>query len=120
ATRRTPGGECVTASRSRSTASRTWSSTACSGSGGSRPATTACNDRCSPEVLPTYDLHQHIWPPALIDALRKRTTRPRLRGAELQLPHGDWRIDLSTHDLAARLAALDRDGIDVAVVSCPA
>jgi predicted TIM-barrel fold metal-dependent hydrolase len=67
-----------------------------------------------------YDLHQHIWPPELIDALRARTTRPRLVDNHLQLPHGETTVDLSTHDLDARLAALDAAGVDVAVVSLPA
>jgi hypothetical protein len=70
--------------------------------------------------MPTYDLHQHMWPPSLIDALRARDVPPRLRGDLLQLPHGETRVDMSTHDLDERLAALDRDGVDVAVVSCPA
>jgi 6-methylsalicylate decarboxylase len=67
----------------------------------------------------TYDLHQHLWPPALIEGLRARTDRPRLRGSTLELPTGEWDVDLTTHELGARIAALDRDGIDVAVISCP-
>ena len=64
----------------------------------------------------TYDLHQHLWPPALIEGLRTRSERPRLRDSTLQLPSGAWDVDLSTHGLEARLAALDRDGIDVAMI----
>jgi predicted TIM-barrel fold metal-dependent hydrolase len=67
----------------------------------------------------TYDVHQHLWPSALIEALRARADRPRLHGDVLELPCGDWPAHLGGHDLDARLAALDRDGIDVAVVSCP-
>jgi predicted TIM-barrel fold metal-dependent hydrolase len=66
-----------------------------------------------------YDVHQHLWPPALIDALRARSGPPRLRGDTLQLPSGSWEVDVTTHEPEARLAALDRDGIDVAVLSCP-
>ena len=69
--------------------------------------------------MPTYDLHQHLWPPVLIRALEARHDKPRLRGTTLQLPSGDWEIDLRLHELDARLAALDRDEVDVAVVSCP-
>jgi predicted TIM-barrel fold metal-dependent hydrolase len=67
----------------------------------------------------TYDLHQHLWPPSLIEALRTRSERPRLRGDTLELPTGDWPAGLATHELETRLAALDEKGIDVAVVSCP-
>ena len=66
----------------------------------------------------SYDVHQHLWPEALIDGLRARQERPRLRGSMLELPGGDWETDLGAHRLDARLAALDRDEIDVAVVSC--
>jgi len=68
--------------------------------------------------VPSYDIHQHLWPPSLIEALQTRDRRPRLRGRRLELPSGDWEIDLAVHELAARLAALDRDEIDVAVISC--
>jgi predicted TIM-barrel fold metal-dependent hydrolase len=70
-------------------------------------------------TTPAYDLHQHLWPPALVDALRARAEPPRLRGEALELASGTWRLDVSTHDVGARLAALDRDGVDVAVLSCP-
>ena len=66
-----------------------------------------------------YDVHQHLWPEALIAGLQARRTRPRLRGDTLELPAGDWEIDLAAHRLDARLALLDRDEIDVAVISCP-
>ena len=66
-----------------------------------------------------YDFHQHLWPPRLIRALEARDERPRLRGGTVQLPSGDWEMDFATHDLDARLAKLDRDEIDVAVISCP-
>lgn len=66
----------------------------------------------------SFDLHQHLWPPALITALEARAEPPRLRGRTVELPSGSWELDLRTHDLDARLAALDRDEIDVAVISC--
>ena len=69
--------------------------------------------------MPTYDVHQHLWPEALIEGLRRRRERPRLRGSTLELPSGDWETDLGVHTLEARLALLDRDEIDVAVISCP-
>ncbi|MFL5927654.1 MAG: amidohydrolase family protein [Gaiellaceae bacterium] len=69
--------------------------------------------------MPSYDIHQHLWPPSLIEALQSRHERPRLRRRTLELPTGDWEIDLTSHELGPRLAALDRDEIDVAVISCP-
>jgi hypothetical protein len=69
--------------------------------------------------MPSYDVHHHLWPEQLIEALRARGERPRLRGNTLELPSGDWEVDLGAHALDARLAALDRDEIDVALISCP-
>lgn len=66
-----------------------------------------------------YDVHQHLWPEALIEALLTRQERPRLRGNMLELPSGDWEADLGDHTLETRLALLDRHEIDVAVISCP-
>jgi len=64
-------------------------------------------------------MHQHLWPHALVRALEARSERPRLRGSRLELPGGDSEIDLRAHELDNRLAALDRDEIDVALISCP-
>ena len=69
--------------------------------------------------MPSYDVHHHLWPEPLIDGLSARRQRPRLRGNRLELPSGDWEVDLAAHTLEARLAELDRDEIDVAVISCP-
>jgi predicted TIM-barrel fold metal-dependent hydrolase len=71
--------------------------------------------------VPSFDLHQHLWPPSLIAALRARSEPPRLTGdgQRLELRDGVWPADLDSHDLAARIALLDRDGVDVAVISLP-
>lgn len=65
----------------------------------------------------TYDVHQHLWPPELLDVLTERRGVPLLRGDELVTPEGTFPFDARAHDPEARLAALDRDGIDVAVLS---
>ena len=68
--------------------------------------------------MATIDVHQHLWPPAFIDALGRRSDVPRLQGSVLEL--GGERasdVDLAAHDLDARLALLDRWEIDIAVVS---
>jgi len=68
------------------------------------------------------DLHQHLWPQQLIDALLRRSAPPSLeqRGGTmlLRLDHEpDCEVDLSRHRTDARLAALDEAGVDRAVVS---
>jgi hypothetical protein len=67
--------------------------------------------------MTTFDLHQHLWPAPFVAALRGRTRAPRLVADELETAEGTFRIDLDEHDPANRLRALDRDGIDVAVLS---
>lgn len=67
--------------------------------------------------MATHDMHQHLWPQRFVTALRARTTPPRLAQDELITSEGRFRIDLGDHDPEARLQALDRDGLDVAVLS---
>ena len=67
--------------------------------------------------MPTYDLHQHLWPAHFVATLGKRTNPPRLVAGELTTAEGTFAIDLRDHDPEARLATLDRDGLDVAVLS---
>jgi hypothetical protein len=67
--------------------------------------------------MPRIDIHQHLWPEAFITALERREAAPRLRGARLELEEASYEWDLEAHDLDLRLAALDRDELDVAVMS---
>jgi len=69
--------------------------------------------------MPTYDVHQHLWPEQVVEVLRGRRRPPRLQRNVLELDEGSFPVDLREHELDARLALLDRDGIDVAVVSLP-
>lgn len=70
--------------------------------------------------MPTFDVHQHLWPEPLVRGLAARQKPPRLRGGVLELAEeGEFEIDLRVHSLDACIARLDRDGIDVAVISCP-
>jgi 6-methylsalicylate decarboxylase len=71
------------------------------------------------------DLHQHLWPRQLIDALRRRAAPPALEGRNgatvLRLRHEpDCEVDLSRHRSDVRLAAMDAAGVDRAVVSLSA
>ncbi len=63
------------------------------------------------------DVHQHLWPAAFSRALARRTEAPFLDGNVLTLSEGAWDIDLRDHELATRLALLDRHEIDTAIVS---
>jgi hypothetical protein len=68
--------------------------------------------------MPTIDLHQHLWPEPLLEALAHRKQPPRLSGSVLELAgERATEVDLRAHELGARLALLDRSEIDVAVVS---
>jgi 6-methylsalicylate decarboxylase len=70
--------------------------------------------------MATYDVHQHLWPAGFVEALRARTTPPLLSDEELVTVEGRFTIDLAAHEPEARIEALDRDGIDVAVLSLQA
>ena len=67
--------------------------------------------------MTAVDLHQHLWPASFVDALRARAAAPTLDGSVLTTPEGSFELDLGVHDPEQRIAALDRDGIDVAVLS---
>ena len=48
---------------------------------------------------PAIDIHQHLWPPELIDALRSRSTAPRLDGWTLLLKgEPAYQVNPSDHD----------------------
>ena len=64
------------------------------------------------------DVHQHLWPSALIDALRERDEPPRLRGWVLELPgEADHVVDPRDHDPYDRAALAVADGLELALVS---
>ena len=68
------------------------------------------------------DLHQHLWPERLLDALARRSTPPLLRrtadGWVLRLEgEPDQPVDLDDHDPDARAALVEADGLDRALVA---
>jgi len=67
--------------------------------------------------MPTVDVHQHFWPAPFVAELARRRRPPRLSGSTLVLEEGAYEVDLDAHDAERRLALLDRDGIDIAVLS---
>lgn len=55
------------------------------------------------------DIHQHLWPPALVEALRGRSRPPMLRGWTLHLAgEPPYDVDPADHDVEARVR-LERD-----------
>jgi hypothetical protein len=66
-----------------------------------------------------YDLHRHLWPEPFLAALRERADVPRLDGWTLHLADGSYAIDPDAYGPGRCLAELDRDGIDVALLSLP-
>jgi predicted TIM-barrel fold metal-dependent hydrolase len=68
-------------------------------------------------ALGCVDVHQHLWPPGFMEALSRRSKPPRLRGATLELAEFVGEVDLGAHAVDARLASLDRDEVDTAVIS---
>ena len=67
---------------------------------------------------PAIDVHQHVWPATLVEALRRRSAPPRLRGWTLELD-GEPPFELSPadHDPLARAALTREDQLDGALVS---
>ncbi len=65
----------------------------------------------------TIDVHQHLLPPAFLDVLRRRSSPPRISDGQLVLTEGSFPFDPAEHQLETRLALLDREGTDLAVLS---
>ncbi len=65
----------------------------------------------------TVDVHQHLLPPEFVAELRRRTAPPRMVGTTLELAEGSFAFEPSEHDAESRIALLDREGIDLAVLS---
>ncbi len=64
------------------------------------------------------DVHQHVWPAPLLQALRDRAEPPRLRGWTLQLAgEPDYAVDPADHDIAARAELARADGVERVLMS---
>jgi 6-methylsalicylate decarboxylase len=64
------------------------------------------------------DVHQHLWPPEFLAALRARPAPPRLRGWTLELPgEAPLAVDPAAHDPAARAAQAAADGLELVCVA---
>jgi 6-methylsalicylate decarboxylase len=71
----------------------------------------------SRDRMSRYDLHQHLWPEAFVAVLRARSRQPRIEAGDLITGEGRFPVDLDDHDPKRRVEALDRDGLDIAVLS---
>ncbi|KUN29493.1 amidohydrolase [Streptomyces antibioticus] len=71
--------------------------------------------------MTTVDVHQHLWTPSLIEALRTRREPPFLDGWTLFL-HGEPPYDIppADHDIARRTELAASDGLGRALVSLSA
>lgn len=67
--------------------------------------------------MTTVDCHQHLLPAAFVEALRRRTSPPRIAGTMFELAEGSFPFDPGEHDPETRIAVLDREGTDLAVLS---
>jgi hypothetical protein len=71
--------------------------------------------------MDAIDVHQHLWPPALIEALRMRTRPPRLVGWRLELDgEAPYEVDPAAHDVPKRVARENDDGTKLALVALSA
>ena len=69
------------------------------------------------------DVHQHLWPPPLLEALRGRRRPPRLHGWTLELElEGEpaYPIDPRHHDVDVRREQVIEDELDLALISLSA
>src|ERR1700750_1723110 len=61
------------------------------------------------------DVHQHLWPEALLDALLPRAKPPRLHGWTLELAgEPPYEVDPRHHDPEARRIKAREEGLDLA------
>jgi predicted TIM-barrel fold metal-dependent hydrolase len=66
----------------------------------------------------TIDVHQHLWPPAFLDELRRRRRPPCLRGWTLHTAaEPPYDVDPAAHDVERRAAAELACGRSLALVS---
>lgn len=64
------------------------------------------------------DVHQHLWPKPLLEALRRRSSPPRLQGWTLELAgEPAYEVDPADHDLHARAALAQADGLERVLIS---
>jgi hypothetical protein len=69
-------------------------------------------------VVTGIDVHQHLWSPSFVEALRRRREPPFLDGWTLHLENEPpYDVPPEDHDLARRAELARADGLDTALVS---
>lgn len=69
-------------------------------------------------AAPVLDCHQHLWPEAFVEQLRRRDEAPRLEGWTLHLDgEPTYDVDPADHDLTRRRVLDVADGVDLALLS---
>ncbi len=64
------------------------------------------------------DVHQHLWPPPFVEALRRRANPPRLDGWTLHLAgEPPYDVDPAAHDVDKRAAVEREHGFDRVMIS---
>lgn len=67
---------------------------------------------------PSRDCHQHLWPPGLVEALRRRQRSPRISGQMLLLDgEPPYLLDPADHDPPQRAQLAAHDDLDQVLVS---
>src|SRR5690348_862607 len=62
------------------------------------------------------DVHQHLWPEPLLEALRARDKPPRMRGWTLELEgEAPYEVDPRDHDPEARRTQAQQEHLDLAL-----
>ncbi len=66
----------------------------------------------------TVDVHQHLWPAPLVQALRRRGSAPRMVGQTLLLTgEPPFEVNPLDHDVPARTELAAEDGLDTVLIS---
>ncbi|MFI7586430.1 amidohydrolase family protein [Spongisporangium articulatum] len=74
----------------------------------------------NPPIVGRIDVHQHLWPAELLEALRARRSGPRLDGWTLHLPgEPPFPVTPQDHDLDACLAREAGTGLALVSLSSP-
>jgi len=69
-------------------------------------------------VGPVVDCHQHVWPAALVEELRRRRRGPRMDGWTLHLDgEPPFAVAPDDHDLSRRRTLDAEDGVDLTLLS---
>src|SRR5690348_3641011 len=72
----------------------------------------------APVTSLNLDVHQHLWPERMLEALRARDKPPMLRGWTLELEgESPYEVDPSHHDPETRRSQALEQGLDLALIS---